>query len=124
MRKLRTNFGRNEAPSALYIRYLVKNVKETGILINKPKHEKPKALPASENIAAVAEGVREAPSTSIQCRSQQLNISQTSLSRILHLQFVQELKPLDHPMCFRFAKWACGRLIEDADFGKKNHLFR
>ena len=24
----------------------------------------------------------------------------------------------------RFAKWACDRLTEDADFGKKNHLFR
>ena len=24
----------------------------------------------------------------------------------------------------RFAKWACDRLTEDGDFGKKNHLFR
>ena len=24
----------------------------------------------------------------------------------------------------RFTKWACDRLTEDADFGKKNHLFR
>ena len=24
----------------------------------------------------------------------------------------------------RFAKWACDRLTEDVDFGKKNHLFR
>ena len=37
-----------------------------------------------ENIAAVTESVREAPSTSIQRRSQQLNISETSLKRILH----------------------------------------
>ena len=32
VRKLRTDFGRREAPSAPYVRYLVKNVKETGIL--------------------------------------------------------------------------------------------
>ena len=27
-------------------------------------------------------------------------------------------------MSFRFAKWTCDRFTEDADFGKKNHLFR
>ena len=68
------------------------------------------------------------PSTSIHQRSQQLNISETSLRRILHkdlgmtpykVQFVQELKPIDHPMRFRFAKWACDRLTEDTDFGNK-----
>ena len=35
------------------------------------------------------------------------------------VQFVQELKSIDHPMLFRFAKWASVRLTEDADFGKK-----
>ena len=88
-------------------------VKETGILIDKPKREKPKTVRTPENIAAVAESVREAPSTSIHRRSQQLNISETSLRRILHkdlgmmpckAQFVQELKPIEHPMRFRFAK--------------------
>ena len=29
-----------------------------------------------------------------------------------------------HLMSFHFAKCACDRLTEDADFGKKNHLFR
>ena len=27
-------------------------------------------------------------------------------------------------MCIRFVKWACDRLTEDVDFGKRNHLFR
>ena len=31
--KLRTDFGRREAPSAPYVRYLVTKVKETGIQI-------------------------------------------------------------------------------------------
>ena len=57
--------------------------------------------------AAVAERVREAPSTSIHRRPQQLNITETLLGRILHkylgmmpykLQLVQELKAIDHPM--------------------------
>ena len=51
MRKLRTVF--------------MKKVEETGILIDKPKLEKPKTVRTHENIAAVAESVREAPSTSI-----------------------------------------------------------
>ena len=120
--------GRREAPPTPYVRYLVKKVKETVILIDKPKREKPKTVLTPENIAAVAESVSEAPSTSIHRRSQQLNISETSLRRILHkeldmtpykVQLVQELKPVDHPMRFRFAKWACVRLTEDADFDKK-----
>ena len=86
-----------------------------------------------ENIAAVAENVCEAPSTSIHHRPQQLNISETLLRRILHkdlgmtpykVQLVQELKPIDYPMRFPFAKWACDRLIEDADFGKKKSSFQ
>ena len=55
-------------------------------------------------------------------------ISMISLRRILHkdlgitpykVQLVQELKPIDHPMRFRFANWACNRLTEDADSSKK-----
>ena len=35
----------------------------------------------------------------------------------------QELKTFDHPMCCRFAKWACDRLPEDATFDKKKIIF-
>ena len=85
VRKLRTDFRRRETPLAPYVRYLKKKMKETGILIDKPKREKPKTKLTTENIAALAESVcGEAPSTSIHRRSQQLNISETSLKRILH----------------------------------------
>ena len=70
MRKLRTDFGRREAPSAPYVRYLGKKVKETAILIDKPKREKPKTVRTPENIAVVAESVCETLSTSIHRRSQ------------------------------------------------------
>ena len=72
-----------EAPSALYVRYLVKKVKETGILIDKPKREKQKTVRTPGNIAALAE---------------------TALRQIAHKdpgtmpyigQLVQELKPID-----------------------------
>ena len=39
------------------------------------------------------------------------------------VQLVQELKPIDHPMRFRFARWICDRLTEDAYFGKKKITF-
>ena len=74
VRKLHTDFGRIEVPSAPYVRYLVKKVKEIGILIDKPKPEKLKIVRTPMNIAAVKESVCEAPLTSIHCRSQQLNI--------------------------------------------------
>ena len=65
MRKLRTDFGRREAPSVSYVRYLVKRVKETGSLNDKQKREKSKTVRTPENITVVAESVCEAPSTSI-----------------------------------------------------------
>ena len=132
VRKLRMDFGRREAPSAPYVRYVLKKVKEI-VLIDKPKRDKPKTVRTPENIAAVAESVCEAPSTSIHRRCQQLNISETSLRQILHkdlsmtphnVKLLQELKPIDHPMRFRFAKWAFDRLTEVADFGKKKSYFQ
>ena len=66
-----------EAP---YDRYHVKKVKETGILIDKPKREEPKTVRTPENIAAVAETMCKVPSTSFQRRSQQLNIIETNFA--------------------------------------------
>ena len=68
----------------------MKKVKEIAIRIDKPK--------------AVVESVAESPSATIHRRSQQLNISETSLRRILHkdlditpykVQLVQELKSIN-----------------------------
>ena len=96
------------------------------------KREKPKTVRTPEYISAVAESACEAPSTSIHRRSQQFNILETSLRRILHedlgmtpykVQLVHELKPIDNRMHFRFAKLACDRFTEDADFGKKKIIF-
>ena len=44
--------------------YLVKEVKETGILIDKTKHENPKIVRTPENIIAVVDSLREAPTPS------------------------------------------------------------
>ena len=47
-------------------------MKETSILIDKPKREKPKTVRTAENIDAVTESVREASLTSIHRCSQRL----------------------------------------------------
>ena len=52
---LEEDFGRREAPSSPHLRYLVKKVKETGILIVKSKRENSKTVHTPENIATVAE---------------------------------------------------------------------
>ena len=84
LRKFRTDFRRKVAPSAPYVRHLTKKVKVTGFLSEKPKRSKSKTQRTPENIAAVAESLCEVPSTLIHRRSQQLNISETSLRQILH----------------------------------------
>ena len=56
----RADFEGRDVPSAPYVPYLVKKVEEPGILIDKPKCEKPKTMHSTENIAAVAESVCEA----------------------------------------------------------------
>ena len=85
-----------------------------------------------KNSAAVIGSVREHQLTSIHRRSQQLNFSKTSLRRILYkdfgmtpykVQLIQELRPIDHPISFNFAKWAAIDCTEDVEFGKKNHFF-
>ena len=49
-----------EDPSLPYVPYLVKKVKGTGILTDKPKFEKPKTVRTPKNISAVAESVHKA----------------------------------------------------------------
>ena len=73
VRKLRTDFVRREAPTAPYVRYLVKKGKETGIFIDIPKREKSKIVRTPENIAAVTESMCEAPSASIHRRHTKFN---------------------------------------------------
>ena len=108
--KLRADFGRRDAPSAPSLCYVVKKCKKVASSSIK---QEPKTVRTPENIVAVAESECEAPTTSIHRRSQQLNIAETSLRRILHkdlgmtpynVQLVQELKPIDHPMRLSFAK--------------------
>jgi len=96
--------------------------------LDKATRSRARPVRSIENIAAVAQSVFEQSSTSIRHRSQNLNISRTSLRRILNkdlgmkpykVQLLQELKPHDHPMRFRFAQWNEQRLVENEHFYRK-----
>ena len=67
--KIAYGFWKREAPSAPYVRHLVKKVKET--------KQKKKCL--HQRILLLWQRMRQAPSTSINRRPQQLNISETLL---------------------------------------------
>ncbi|KAJ8962642.1 hypothetical protein NQ318_001035, partial [Aromia moschata] len=84
VRKLRTIFGRHEAPSAPGIRKFLRKVRETGMLMDNRSHPRDRLVSTAERIAAVAQSVRENPRISTRHRAQQPNISRTSLRRILH----------------------------------------
>ena len=83
---------------------------------------------SDENIAAVCESVAENPDTSIRHRAQELNLSRTSLQRILtndlslyayKVQLTQELKPDDHLKHHTFVNWVHKQRQTDDDFLQK-----
>jgi len=107
-------------PSTQFVDQFVKRIRQTGSLLDKATRSCVCPVRSTENIAVVAQSVLEQPSTSIRHRSQNLNISRTSLRRILNkdlgmkpykVQLVQELKPHDHPMRFQFVQWAEQQLL-------------
>ena len=119
-------FGKKEVLSSQFVVQFVKRVRETESLLDKITRSRSRTMHLAENIAAVAQSVLEHPST--RHRSQELNISRTSLRKILHkdlgmkaykFKIIQELKPHDHPMHFRFAPWTEDRLVENEHFYRK-----
>ncbi|ENN73782.1 hypothetical protein YQE_09616, partial [Dendroctonus ponderosae] len=83
---------------------------------------------SAENIAVVCDSAAEEPSTSTRRRAQQVNISRTSLMRILNkdlnshahkVQLPQELKPADHFKRRQYAVWLIEQTEVNGDFTKK-----
>ncbi|XP_076175194.1 recombination repair protein 1 isoform X2 [Ptiloglossa arizonensis] len=83
IRELRNHFPRNHVPAKSTVQSLVARFVETGSVGDLEKSSRPRTARSSENVATVAKSVRETPGTSIRHRSQELNISRTSLQRIL-----------------------------------------
>jgi hypothetical protein len=127
-RKCKTKFGKKTALTANGVKKFVHKVRDSGMLIDKPTRPRANPVRTPQNIAAVAENVRQRPRTSIRRRALELNISYTSTQRILRkdlglwpykVQLVQELKARDHPLRYQFAVWACEQLETDPDFAQK-----
>lgn len=98
------------------------------MLVDKPTLVRTRLMRSTEHITAVDESVREQPPTSTHYRYQQLDISRTSLMRILrkdlamkpyNIQLVHKLKPIDHPSRLSFANLAEDRLTGVANFTGK-----
>jgi len=87
VRNLRGKFYRKEIPLMQFVDQFVKRIRQTGSLVDKTTHSRARPVRSTENIAAVAQSVLEQPSISTRHRSQNLNISHTSLRRILNKDF-------------------------------------
>jgi len=71
-------------PSTQFMDQFVKRIRQTGSLLDKATRSCVYPVRSTENITAVAQSVLEQSSTSNRHRSQNLNISRTSLRKILN----------------------------------------
>ena len=113
-RALREFFGQHNRPTESAIGKNIRKFKQTGSVADVKTPSRARLRRSDENIAAVRESVAEHPDTSIRHRAQELNLSRTSLQRILtndlslyayKVQLTQELKPDDHLKRRTFVNW-------------------
>ena len=113
MRILCTDFEKRVASAASYVRYLVKKVKETGILIDTPKHEKRKTMRTPENLIVVAEIIFTVV----------LNIKPL-IWRHTKFNWFRSWRQLTIKWVFASLSRSAIDLQKMAILAKKNHLFR
>ena len=82
-RALRDFFGQHNRPTESAIGKIVRKFKQTGSVADMKTPLRARLRRSAENIAAVRENVAEDPDTSIRHRAQELNLSTTTLHRIL-----------------------------------------
>lgn len=127
-RALRPFYGIHNRPTERTIRETINRFRTNFTLLD--HHPSTRVRPArnADNIAAVAESIRENRDQSIRRRSQALGLSYGSLWRILKrdlglkaykIQLVQELKPFDLRLRFDFGLWALEQLQIDPFFYRK-----
>lgn len=128
LRALRDIFGQHNRPTESAIAKIVQKFKQTGSVADVKIPLRARVRRSAENIAAVRENVAESPDTSIRHRAQELNLSATTLHRILKkdlslhaykIQLTQELKPADHLNRRTFADWVHEQRQIDEDFSQK-----
>ncbi|CAK9813004.1 hypothetical protein ANTPLA_LOCUS7629 [Anthophora plagiata] len=124
---LRTKYGRNSDVTSSTVKRLINKFRETGSISDLRHSGCPLTSRSTQNIEAVRESIAESPGTSIRHRAQELDISKSSLQRILtkdlHLhaykvQLTQKLKPTDHAQRREFVEWIMEQQVY-ADFSSK-----
>ena len=124
-RNFRRHFRSKTVPSRNTILHYVKSFRERGSVADKP-HPGPSAkVQKEENILAVCNALNKSPTNSLRRISQQVNISVSSVYRIvkwnLHLypykiQLVQSLAPNDYSEWLQFSHWLLQSVDENASF--------
>jgi len=110
------------------VKRLIEKFREVG-LVGDAKHTgRPKTSSSNVNVVAVHESFAENPRTPIRRRGQELQITRSSIQRILtkdlclnayKIQLVQQLKPNDHAQRREFMEWIIEHQQVDADFSSK-----
>lgn len=114
VRILKARYGR-EAPSAPTVRSMIDRFERTGSTLCKTKKgvEIKKRVRTTENIQLLKELIEENPNTPTKIAGQVLNISKSSVKRMLHkdlhmtaykIHRAQQLKPLDKVKRLTFAR--------------------
>jgi len=152
VRKFHTKYGRNSVLTSSTVKRLIEKFRETGSVGDAKHTGRPKTSRSNVNmsicqyvnmsicqyvnmsicqyvnIEAVRESVGENHGTSIRHRGQELQISRSSLQRILEkdlcihaykYQLTQQLKPNDHAQRREFVEWIIEHQQVDADFSSK-----
>lgn len=127
-RALRPFYGIHNRPTERTIRETIAKLRTHFTLLNIVPPTRMRTGRSAQNIAAVAESVREDRDESIRRRSQSLGLSYGTLWRILKrdlglkaykIQLVQELKPADLRLRREFGQWALEQLAIDPYFYRK-----
>jgi hypothetical protein len=127
LRKLRSKYGPRDAPNRRTLERLVKKFEATKSLEDQTSLPHRRPVRTEANIAAVRDSIEDDPNTSTRRRSQELNISRSSLQRILHdlqlrpykVQLTQALQPADHESRRQFADRMLAELQHDQRFFHK-----
>lgn len=115
-------------PAESTIRRLINKFESSGSINDAIIQKRERTARSQGNIDAVSASVNKNPNLSIRRRSSELEVSETSLWRILRndlhfrpfkIQLTQELKTFDHSSRRIFADWVLNHLQVDADFGNK-----
>ena len=105
IRRFYTKYGRNSVSTSSTVKRLIKKFREVGSVGDAKHTDRPKTSCSNVNVEAVCESVTENSRTPIRRCGQELQITRSSLQRILtkdlclhayKIQLVQQLKPNDH----------------------------